>query len=84
MSLTPAKIMEIQFRFADHLKERGVSIYFQGPMDIADRWKLIKDTIVMFNLAQLQYRKESAETFAQAYARATGEPLIPAKQENAA
>jgi hypothetical protein len=92
MSKTPAQIMDIQFRFAKRLQERGVTIYFQGSMYVPDRWKVIRATIIDYGLTDTPFRTPEngkrddakAETFSQAYERATGEPLIPAEQEDAA
>ena len=92
MSMTPGKAMEAQFFFERRLKDHGVTIYFVGTPDIAadcipTRWEIIRTAIVNFGLAEREFGKRAdgtKEIFQQAYERATGEPLIPGKNEVAA
>lgn len=80
---TPGKSMEIQFRFAERLKDHGITVYLHSLMDIPTRWEVIRSTIVAYGFADKPMRKGSDETYAAAYERAT-EQLLQPKQENAA
>jgi hypothetical protein len=90
--MTPGKAMEAQFFFQRRLKERGVTIHFIGTADspeqcIPTRWELIRASIADFGLADAVFGQRAdgtKETYQQAFERATGQPLIPAKSEAAA
>lgn len=81
--MTPAQTMEVQFRFAARLKDHGITVYLHSLMDVPARWEVIRSTIVDYGFADKAMRKDSDETYAAAYERATAQPLQP-KQENAA
>jgi hypothetical protein len=77
--MTPAQIMQVQFRFVDRLKDHGVTVYFHTLHDIPMRWESIRTAIVDYGFAQKPMRKESDETYSAAFERATGTPLVPAE-----
>jgi hypothetical protein len=84
MITDPAKAMESQFWFARRLKDSGVTIYFRGATDIPQCWEIIRTAIVNFHLGDKLTHKGALETYSQSFERATGQPLVPAKQGSAA
>lgn len=74
MITDPAKALDAQLHFKARIEARvSKRICFTGVMDVAQRWEVIRRAILLAELADVLAGK--TETFAQAFRRATGQPL---------
>jgi hypothetical protein len=91
MTMTPGEIMDAEMYITRRMKDHGVTLepesaIFAGRTESPIRRERIRSAILGHGLGMtiISERKGSTTTYAAAFLKLYGEPLIPAKQEDAA